>query len=904
MRRAVSQAQIPAVQVPIALAAGAGLAAVTAATASLAASQQTATSSTLGLASAAQVENSAFGQQAVILNSVTAATLQKAGADATAARAAGAHAATTSGLTKGVIASTAGFTGLRGSVLSAGTAFLAGAIAVQTFARSISLAAGFEQELNVFRVTAGATADEMERVSEVSRELGRDISLPGVSATDAAQALSLLARAGLDVDDALEAARGTLQLATAAQIDNAQATELVANALNAFRLDGAEATRVADLLAGAANESQGSILDMGIALRQAAAAAAVVGISVEDTVTLLTQLAQAGLSSSDAGTSLRTALIRLVADMPKVEAQVEALGLRLRDAAGNVRPQVFGELQKALARLTPTARQAAIAALGGADAFRTFGLLARSGTEGFQQTQEAITEAGLAAELAGARTSGLSGDLEVAKNEAAELGLTIGQVAAGPFGAFVRAVGGATGAVNDFIAEAEQTGVFERFGQSIGDFTSQFAQLNVDFRRMAVGISATSKELSAFDVITDGATESVEALAAALREAGAATAAGQGRPGDTGLNVEQVLNRVQGFDAQEVRARISGDNNELLSVLAAEQEFLQAQLDRQFVKNRPALRRQLERALLGVTNDIAAIQRQGAADTKAVAQDAARAQQEADQALLATLANRRDDVERAGEQAEIEGNLNTAIQFENRLQALIKKQIQKVRDQIADEKARAAAVRQLRLALIASRQEEDALRQERAEEAAARKAEAINLDIDFAETIGNVDREIAARQRLIALLRKQQAAVKKGSNEWKRLRNAIAEQQQAIKEARGQAQEGQDDGRSAQQFFFEQLQAQQGFAANLLGNLITGPTEGLVGVPSPAVPDVGARIGAEVGAATGRAQIGPTAGQTNTEIDILLRILQEMRRLNGSYDAPEAINQKKSGSGSMDIAVM
>ena len=61
-----------------------------------------------------------------------------------------------------------------------------------------------------------------------------------------------------------------------------------------------------------------------------------------------------------------------------------------------------------------------------------------------------------------------------------------------------------------------------------------------------------------------------------------------------------MLNRVAGFDAEEVRARISGSNAAIVSTLEAEQQFLIQQLDRQFVKNRPALRRALENALLGV----------------------------------------------------------------------------------------------------------------------------------------------------------------------------------------------------------------------------------------------------------------------------------------------------------------
>ena len=129
-------------------------------------------------------------------------------------------------------------------------------------------------------------------------------------------------------------ARGALQLATAAEIDNAEAAQITASALNSFGLAGSEAVHVADLLTGAANASQASITDMGLALRQASAAAQAVGLGVEDTVALLSLLARNGIAASDAGTSLRTAIIRLVNPTEKARTEIEKLNLDLRDPAG------------------------------------------------------------------------------------------------------------------------------------------------------------------------------------------------------------------------------------------------------------------------------------------------------------------------------------------------------------------------------------------------------------------------------------------------------------------------------------------------------------------------------------------------------------------------------------------
>ena len=207
--------------------------------------------------------------------------------------------------------------GIRGATLASSAAFLTGAASAAIFTKAIGQFANFEQELNVFQATTGATATQMARVSEAAHRLGADIALPAVSAADAAQSMSQLARAGLSVEDSIQGARGVLELASAAQISNADAAELTASALNAFNLEGEDAVHVADLLANAANNAQGSISEMGAAMQQASAIAHQVGFSLDNTIATLTIFARHGLRGSDAGTSLRTALSRLIAPTHK-----------------------------------------------------------------------------------------------------------------------------------------------------------------------------------------------------------------------------------------------------------------------------------------------------------------------------------------------------------------------------------------------------------------------------------------------------------------------------------------------------------------------------------------------------------------------------------------------------------
>jgi TP901 family phage tail tape measure protein len=370
-------------------------------------------------------------------------------------RAAARAASNMSQLRRGVLSTSLSFLGIRGATLAASARFLIAAAAVATFAKAVTSAAETATQLNVFRATTQSTADEMERVGALARELGADLSLPGVTALDAAQAMTELAKAGLSTQDAMDGARGVLQLATAAAIDNAQATELAANAINAFGLAGRDATRVADVFANAANAAQGSIVDIGIAFQQASAAGRQVGLSFEDTSTFLTVLARNGLRGSDAGTSLRTALIRLIKPTKDAAEKMRELGIETRDAAGNLRPDIFIQITQALSGVSKAERDATIALIGGQDAFRAITILGRQSIGEFIRLRRELREQGTAAELAEARMTGLRGAMEGLGNTLSSIGLRAGQTLTPALQGVVEGVTGATVGLADSQAAAQ-----------------------------------------------------------------------------------------------------------------------------------------------------------------------------------------------------------------------------------------------------------------------------------------------------------------------------------------------------------------------------------------------------------------------------------------------------------------
>ena len=318
------------------------------------------------------------------------------------------------GAVQGALDSAAKSAAVTGGILTAAVT----APIVGGFAKAIAKVIDLETNLNVLQAVTGASAAQMAAASAKAIELGKDITLPGVTAAKATEAMLELGKAGLSFDNVLSATRGTLQLATAGQLDFADAAKITGQALNAFHLGGDQATRVADLLAAAANASSGSVTDMSYALRQASANAAAAGVPIEQVVAAISLMSNAGVASQDAGTSLKQFFLSLTKDSkPAIKAQKQ-LGVSFVDTAGNIKPlpTIIADLNKAITGLPSGTRQQALDKIFGSDAGRAAFILGEAGTKGFNDMLAAVSKVGVANDVASARTKGLAGAIENLNN--------------------------------------------------------------------------------------------------------------------------------------------------------------------------------------------------------------------------------------------------------------------------------------------------------------------------------------------------------------------------------------------------------------------------------------------------------------------------------------------------------
>jgi len=194
--------------------------------------------------------------------------------------------------------------------------------------KAIATVAEFGQAMSTVKAITQATAEEFQKLEDRAKALG---SSTRFSATEAASGMVELARAGLSVVETIEVVDDVLMLAQAGALDLASAAKLVGTALKVFKLEAKDATKVADVLATAANAALTDVNDLGEAFKYAAVAAKASNISFEETTAALTVLADAGLRGSAGGTALRIIMSKLAKPTATARKALKEMGLTMKD---------------------------------------------------------------------------------------------------------------------------------------------------------------------------------------------------------------------------------------------------------------------------------------------------------------------------------------------------------------------------------------------------------------------------------------------------------------------------------------------------------------------------------------------------------------------------------------------
>lgn len=278
-------------------------------------------------------------------------------------------------------------------------------------AAGVAQAAQFEHAMAQVNAVSGATEAEFGALRQAAIDMGASTQY---SATEAANAIEELSKAGLTAAQITGGAlAGALNLAAAGGIGLAEAATIASTTLKQFNLEASQMSSVADTLAGSANASNTDVTGLGQSLKNVGTVASQAGLSVEETVGILSAMGDQAITGAEAGTNLKTTLLRLLAPTKEAKAVMDDLGISIYDTNGNVlgAVDIVRELESGLARLSIEERNAAMAVLFGQEAIAGANVLLAEGSAGIASYIEKVSEQGVAAETAAKRIDSLQGDV-------------------------------------------------------------------------------------------------------------------------------------------------------------------------------------------------------------------------------------------------------------------------------------------------------------------------------------------------------------------------------------------------------------------------------------------------------------------------------------------------------------
>ena len=338
------------------------------------------------------------------------------------------------GLKKGL--ASLGLTAVKGlkTALVGATAGLAG-----FGAYSYKVGSDFEAAMDKVLAISGATQEEFIQLTEKAKQMGASTKF---TASESAEAFNYMAMAGWESEQMLSGIEGVMSLAAASGTDLATTSDIVTDALTAFGMKAEDSAHFANVLAAASSKANTNVSMMGETFKYVAPVAGSMGISIDDTAEAIGLMANAGIKSSMAGTTLRQVLSRLATDAGASSSKLGALGVLTKELGvefyntdGSVRNlnDILSEARVAWKGLTDEEQQNYAKTIAGQQGLAGWNALMNASTEDINKLRDAIATCddeidgfnGAAEQMAATMQDNVSGQFTILKSSAEGLGIAV-----------------------------------------------------------------------------------------------------------------------------------------------------------------------------------------------------------------------------------------------------------------------------------------------------------------------------------------------------------------------------------------------------------------------------------------------------------------------------------------------
>lgn len=288
---------------------------------------------------------------------------------------------------------------------------------------SVKTGMEFDSAMSQVAATMGKTMDDLANetgevdlawgkfsgnLREYAKEMGEHTKF---SAIEAAEALNYMALAGYDTQKSMETLPPVLSLAAAGNMELARASDMVTDASSALGLSQEETLEMVDQMAMAASKSNTSVEQLGDAILRVGGTAKVMKGGITELSTVLGLLADNGTKGAEAGTALRNILMAIQGD--KFEKTFGEMGISAY-AQGNLRSlkDIFMDMQTAMDGMTDEQRTDIISKTFNARDLKNVNALLGTSAERWDQLTGAITDSeGAAEKMSETQLDNLAGDI-------------------------------------------------------------------------------------------------------------------------------------------------------------------------------------------------------------------------------------------------------------------------------------------------------------------------------------------------------------------------------------------------------------------------------------------------------------------------------------------------------------
>lgn len=313
---------------------------------------------------------------------------------------------------------------------------------------AVKMSSDFDTAMSQVQAVSGATGNEFEQLREKAREMGAKTKF---SATDAAEAMNYMAMAGWKTTDMISGIDGVMNLAAASGEDLALTSDIITDALTAFGLQASDSARFADVMAATSSNANTNVAMMGETFKYAAPIAGALGYTIEDTALAIGLMANAGIKSSQAGTSLRTIMTELQGDLVVTSGSMGEMMIQTTNADGSMRGlnDILVDLRMAFSSMTEAEQVANAEMLVGKQAMSGFLAIMNAAPSDVDKLTNAIHNADGAAEsMAKTMQDNLEGELEELMSALEELAISFGDILMPVVRAIVRGLNGFVNMLN------------------------------------------------------------------------------------------------------------------------------------------------------------------------------------------------------------------------------------------------------------------------------------------------------------------------------------------------------------------------------------------------------------------------------------------------------------------------